>query len=105
MATIDEIPQEIMDFARRTAANYETKIVSVRDVFLSKVTGEPAAGIGFCTKHKAKAITHKQAGKDRVLVEFNVSDGENTIECIAKGSMSSCLHQFSRVEEFHSRAN
>lgn len=83
MATIDEIPQEIIDFARRTAANYETKIVSVRDVFLSKVTGEPAAGIGFCTKHKAKAITHKQAGKDRVLVEFNVSDGENTIECIA----------------------
>jgi DNA replicative helicase MCM subunit Mcm2 (Cdc46/Mcm family) len=80
---MEEIPKDIVDFARLTASNFEQKIISVRDVFMSKVSGEPAAGIGFCTKHKTKALTHKQAGKDRILVEFNVSDGENTIECIA----------------------
>ena len=80
---MEEIPKDIVDFARLTASNFEQKIISVRDVFMSKVSGEPAAGIGFCTKHKTKALTHKQAGKDRILVEFNVSDGENSIECIA----------------------
>jgi len=80
---MDKIPEDIVDFARRTASNFEQKTLSVRDIFMSKVTGEPASGIGFCTKHKTKALTHKQAGKDRILVEFNVSDGENTIECVA----------------------
>ena len=88
---MSEIPKDIVDFARLTAGNFEQKIISVREVFMNKVSGDPASGVGFCTKHKGKALTHKKAGKDRMMVEFNVSDGENTIECVAHNAEDAYL--------------
>ncbi len=77
------IHKEITNFVKDCASQYETDLMSMKDVDNSKVFGSETHGSGFCIKIKTSAFTHENAGEDKVMLEFTVSDGEYSISCVS----------------------
>ncbi len=80
---VEEIPEELKDFAFMTSSKYREFTLSMKDIHDRNVFGNTQTGSGFCIKYATKGITKKGVGKDKILVEFTVSDGEYSIPCIA----------------------
>tara|TARA_R110000824_G_scaffold143003_2_gene310387 strand:+ start:83 stop:1837 length:1755 start_codon:yes stop_codon:yes gene_type:complete len=87
----DLIPTKITDFIRKTvdgshtlsAAPFEEIEANVLPIIQTLVSGDDAEGIGICIRREIKGVSTKDSGSDKTLIEFGVSDGENTINCVA----------------------
>ena len=85
------IPTKITDFIRKTvdgshtlsAAPFEEIEANVLPIIQTLVSGDDAEGIGICIRREIKGVSTKDSGSDKTLIEFGVSDGENTINCVA----------------------
>ena len=80
---VEEISEELKDFVFITSAKYRDYTVSMKDIHDRNIFGNEQMGSGFCIKYSIKGLTKKEAGKDRVIVEFVISDGEYSVSCIA----------------------
>ena len=80
---VDKIPEELKDFVFLTSTKYRDYTISMKDVHDRNIFGNTQTGSGFCIKYSIKGITNKKAGKDKALIEFVVSDGEYSVQCIA----------------------
>ena len=76
------IHKEIISFAEECTSQYETDLMSMKDVDNSKIFGSETNGSGFCIKIKTSAFTHENAGEDKVMLDFTISDGEYSIPCV-----------------------
>ena len=85
------IPTTITKFIRDTvdgkhklsAAPFESIQANVLPIIKTLVSGDDAEGIGICIKREVKGVSTKDSGTDKTLIEFGVSDGENTVVCVA----------------------
>tara|TARA_R110000765_G_scaffold96877_2_gene182377 strand:+ start:2176 stop:3849 length:1674 start_codon:yes stop_codon:yes gene_type:complete len=80
---VQEIPDDIYDFVCKTVVTYGDVKISMKDIHDRNVFGNSQHGSGFCIKYGVKAINHKDAGANKVLVEFTISDGEYSVRCIS----------------------
>ena len=76
------IPTEITDFVSECSEGFDNTTASMNEVYEAKVFSHEVSGSGFCTKVEIKAAAHDNAGEDRVILEFAISDGEYSIPCI-----------------------
>lgn len=76
------IPCDITDFVSECADGFDDTTASMNDVYEAKVFSHDVAGSGFCTKVDVKAAAHENAGENRIILEFAISDGEYSIPCI-----------------------
>jgi len=76
------IHKEIINFVKDCTSQYKTDLMSMKDVDNSKIFGSETHGSGFCIKIKTSAFTHENAGEDKVMLEFTISDGEYSIPCV-----------------------
>ena len=72
----DAIPAEISTFAWECVQNFEETVLDMKQVYNMKVFDDECEGSGFCTKIETVGINHKDAGKSKVMLKFNLSDGE-----------------------------
>ena len=61
----------------------ENRQANVLSIIETLVSGKTATGSGVVTKREIKGVSTKDSGKDRTLIKFAVSDGENSVSCIA----------------------
>ena len=85
------IPQPIHNFVKKVVegkhskqskpiANRQANVLSIIETLVS---GKTAEGSGVVTKREIKGVSTKDSGKDRTLIKFSVSDGENSVACLA----------------------
>jgi hypothetical protein len=55
---------------------------NVLSIVQSLVSGGTAKGSGVITKREIKGVSTKDSGKDKTLIRFGVSDGENSVPCV-----------------------
>ena len=55
---------------------------NVLPIIESLVSGDTANGSGVITKREIKGVSTKDSGKDKTLIRFGVSDGENSVPCV-----------------------
>ena len=86
------IPPTVHDFVQRIvegkhSLNKGKPIVAhqanVLDIISELVTSKTAEGKGVITKREIKGVSTKDSGKDKTLIRFSVSDGENSVQCVA----------------------
>ena len=86
------IPSSVHDFVKKVVEgthplNKGQPIVAhqanVLDIISELVTSKTAEGTGVITKREVKGVSTKDSGKDRTLIRFAVSDGENSVQCVA----------------------
>ena len=85
------IPKAIHDFVKKVvegkhpkqAKAIEDRQANVLSIIETLVSGKSSAGSGVVTKREIKGVSTKDSGKDRTLIKFSVSDGENSVSCIA----------------------
>ena len=85
------IPQSIHSFVKKVvegkhskqAKAIEDRQANVLSIIETLVSGKTAEGSGVVTKREIKGVSTKDSGKDRTLIKFSVSDGENSVSCIA----------------------
>jgi len=83
-------PQSILDFIKETVEGThhlsEGAIVekqeNVSAIIDSLIDGNTVQGVGVATKRSPVGIKNKDAGKDKTMIEFALSDGENSAECV-----------------------
>ena len=80
---VQEIPDEIYDFVAKSVVNYSDFTISMKEIHDRNVFGNNQAGSGFCIKYGVKAINHKEAGSNKIMIEFTISDGEYSVRCIS----------------------
>tara|TARA_R110002110_G_scaffold143888_3_gene332815 strand:+ start:14396 stop:16069 length:1674 start_codon:yes stop_codon:yes gene_type:complete len=80
---LETIPEEINDFVSKTVVNYADITISMKEIHDGNVFGNNQHGSGFCIKYGVKAINHKEAGSNKIMLEFTISDGEYSVKCIA----------------------
>jgi len=80
---VQEIPDEIYDFVAKTVVNYGDLTISMKEIHDRNVFGNNQTGSGFCIKYGVKAINHKEAGSNKIMIEFTISDGEYSVRCIS----------------------
>ncbi len=78
----DAIPDEISTFAWECVQNFDNTILDMKQVYNRKIFDDVCEGSGFCTKIETVGIKHKDAGEGKVMLKFNLSDGEYSIPCI-----------------------
>jgi len=71
----------------------------MKGVHNSKIFSDYIEGSGFCIKIDTKAINNKDAGSDRVILEFIVSDGEYSVKCVAHNAEEDYLEDGIMDEE------
>jgi DNA replicative helicase MCM subunit Mcm2 (Cdc46/Mcm family) len=86
------IPQGVHDFVKKVVEGKHTlnkgkPIVphqaNVLGIIETLVTSKTAEGTGVITKREIKGVSTKDSGKDKTLIRFAVSDGENSVQCVA----------------------
>ncbi len=77
------ISNEMFKFVKSCSKTYVERATDMKFIHNSKVFPDSVEGSGFCIRIDTKAINNKDAGKDRVILEFVVSDGEYSVKCIA----------------------
>ena len=87
----DKVASEIMDFVSKTVVNYRDVVISMKDIHDRNVFGNTQAGSGFCIRYGVKAINHKEAGSNKILLEFTISDGEYSVKCISHNAKEKYL--------------
>lgn len=88
---VQDIPDDIYDFVCKTVVTYGDVKISMKDIHDRNVFGNSQQGSGFCIKYGVKAINHKEAGANKVLVEFTISDGEYSVRCISHNANENYL--------------
>ena len=91
MIMSDAIPNEISTFAWECVQNFEETVLDMKQVYNKKVFDDECDGSGFCTKVETVGINHKDAGKGKVMLKFNLSDGEYSIPCITHNAKEKYL--------------
>jgi len=84
------IPKTILDFIKETVDGTHSlsngaiveKQENVSAIIDSLIEGNTVQGIGVATKRSPVGIKNKDAGKDKTMIEFSISDGENSAECV-----------------------
>ena len=83
------IPQNVLDFIRKTvdgshplSEGIVEKHENVGSIIASLVAGSTVEGSGVATKRIIKGVSTKDAGKDKTVIEFAISDGENSADCV-----------------------
>jgi len=56
---------------------------NVLGIIQTLVSSDDAEGSGVVTKREVKGVSTKDSGKDKTLIKFGVSDGENAVQCVA----------------------
>jgi hypothetical protein len=87
----DEIASELRDFVSKTVVSYSDVTISMKDIHDRNVFGNTQTGSGFCIKYSIKAINHKEAGSNKILLEFTISDGEYSVRCISHNAKEKYL--------------
>ena len=93
------IPQSILDYIKETIKGThhlsEGAIVekqeNVSTIIDSLIEGNTVQGIGVSTKRNPIGIKNKDAGKDKTIIEFAISDGENSADCVIHNTASKYL--------------
>jgi len=81
--TIHKFVKATVDGSHKLADNPLVKRQSnVLPIVESLVSGDTAVGSGVITKREIKGLSTKDSGKDKTLIRFGVSDGENSVPCI-----------------------
>lgn len=83
-------PQSILDFIKETVEGTHhlsdgaiaEKQENVSAIIDSLIDGNTVQGIGVATKRSPVGIKNKDAGKDKTMIEFALSDGENSADCV-----------------------
>lgn len=83
-------PQSILDFIKETVEGTHhlsdgaiaEKQENVSAIIDSLIEGNTVQGIGVATKRSPVGIKNKDAGKDKTMIEFALSDGENSADCV-----------------------
>ncbi len=83
-------PQSILDFIKETIDGTHhlsdgaivEKQENVSAIIDSLIDGNTVHGVGVATKRSPVGIKNKDAGKDKTMIEFALSDGENSAECV-----------------------
>lgn len=91
MIMSDAIPAEISTFAWECVQNFEETVLDMKQVYNMKVFDDECEGSGFCTKIETVGINHKDAGKSKVMLKFNLSDGEYSIPCVTHNAKEKYL--------------
>jgi len=85
------IPKSIVDFINQTVEGkhplstdpLEEVNANVLPIIKTLVSGSDVEGIGVCIKREIKGVSTKDSGKDKTVIDFAISDGENTVPCVA----------------------
>jgi hypothetical protein len=85
------IPQSIHDFVKSVVEGKHPhqseplvdRQANVLTIIETLVSGKDSSGSGVVTKREVKGISTKDSGKDKTLIKFGVSDGENAVQCVA----------------------
>ncbi len=85
------IPKTVHDFVKKVVTGkhplqkkaIEERQANVLSIIETLVSGKTSTGSGVITKREIKGVSTKDSGKDRTLIKFAVSDGENSVQCIA----------------------
>ena len=85
------IPQSIHDFVKKVVEGKHPhqsepivdRQANVLTIIETLVSGKDSSGSGVVTKREVKGISTKDSGKDKTLIKFGVSDGENAVQCVA----------------------
>jgi len=85
------IPKSIVDFINDTVDGkhplskdpLEEISANVLPIVKTIVSGSDTEGIGVCIKREIKGVSTKDSGKERTVIEFAVSDGQNAVNCVA----------------------
>ena len=96
---VQEIPDDIYDFVSKTVVKYSDITISMKDIHDRNVFGNNQTGSGFCIKYSIKAINHKEAGSNKIMVEFTISDGEYSVRCFAHNANEKYLEGALQDEE------
>lgn len=93
------IPQKVLDFIRKTVDGSHPlsdgiveKEENVSSIIESLVSGHTVDGSGVATKRVIKGISNKDAGKDKTVIEFAISDGENSADCVIHNTAAKYLN-------------
>ena len=78
-----DIPNEIYDFVKSCVNTYEETTTTMEYIYHNTITSNSVTGSGFCIKILTKGLTHENAGSGRSIINFTISDGEYSVECIA----------------------
>ena len=93
------ISTEIFNFVLKCSESYIDRATDMKHIHNSKIFKGQVEGSGFCIKIDTKAINNKDAGEDRVILEFIISDGEYSIKCIAHNAEEKYLENGISDEE------
>ena len=87
------LPKSIIKYIRDAVKKTPLKKVeaSVLPIINTLVSGKYASGTGVCTKREIKGVSTKDAGTDKTLINFGISDGENVVSCVAHNCNSDYL--------------
>jgi len=96
---VADMPSEIMDFVSKTVVNYSDMTISMKNIHDRNVFGSSQTGSGFCIKYGVKAINHKEAGANKILLEFTISDGEYSVSCFGHNANEKYLSEGLEDEE------
>tara|TARA_Y100000004_G_scaffold24651_1_gene24845 strand:- start:5816 stop:7534 length:1719 start_codon:yes stop_codon:yes gene_type:complete len=85
------IPQSIHDFVKKVVEGKHPhqsepivdRQANVLTIIETLVSGKDSSGSGVVTKREVKGVSTKDSGKDKTLIKFGVSDGENAVQCVA----------------------
>ena len=85
------IPKTVHDFVKKVvkgkhpnqAKPIEDRQANVLSIIETLVSAKTTIGSGVITKREIKGVSTKDSGKDKTLIKFSVSDGENSVQCVA----------------------
>ena len=93
------IPKAIFNHVMECCDSYESIETSLADVYNSKISDTIVEGSGFCIKVETKGIAHQDAGEEKVMIEFAISDGEYSVAAIVHNANSNYLEGALNNEE------
>jgi hypothetical protein len=85
------IPKTVHAFVKKVITGKHSKQAkpiqniqaNVLSVIQTLVSAKTTTGSGVITKREIKGVSTKDSGKDKTLIKFAVSDGENSVQCVA----------------------
>ena len=86
-----DIPNEIYNFIQSCVHTYEETTTTMEYIYHNTITSNSVNGSGFCIKILTKGLTHESAGSGRSIINFTISDGEYSVECIAHNAQPDYL--------------
>ncbi len=67
----------------KQAKAIEDRQANVLSIIETLVSAKTTTGSGVITKREIKGVSTKDSGKDKTLIKFAISDGENSVQCVA----------------------